>query len=253
MTMPDAYILCTSPRSGSTLLCHLLRAVPGAGHPGSHFHEPSLDGWLDDYNLDRADYATRQDALAAVFAAARRLGSGGGDLFALRLQRHSFAFFIQQLGHLYGPAPDDRSLIETAFGRTAFVHLTRQDKLAQAISFVKAEKTGLWHRAPDGREIERLAPPRAPAYDARAIAHTRDLFEDMDRDWKAWFAREGIAPLRLTYEALALDPHAELARVLGRIGLPGRPEGEPPLPVAKLADATSRDWANRFLSEESGG
>ena len=34
---------------------------------------------------------------------------------------------------------------------------SRENKLAQAVSLIKAEQTGLWHIAPDGTELERVA------------------------------------------------------------------------------------------------
>ena len=39
----EAYVICTSPRSGSTLLCKLLVATGVAGLPASHFHEAMTD------------------------------------------------------------------------------------------------------------------------------------------------------------------------------------------------------------------
>ncbi|WP_111431716.1 Stf0 family sulfotransferase [Rhodobacteraceae bacterium DSL-40] len=77
--------ICTVPRSGSTLLCGLLAATDGAGNPDSHFHEPSLKGWLNGYALKRTDHASEGDAVRAVFDAATwqrrrpsmRPGSGG--------------------------------------------------------------------------------------------------------------------------------------------------------------------------------
>ncbi|MEM7269766.1 MAG: Stf0 family sulfotransferase, partial [Pseudomonadota bacterium] len=40
-----SYVICTSPRSGSTLLCSLLKASGVAGAPESLFHEPSVEAW----------------------------------------------------------------------------------------------------------------------------------------------------------------------------------------------------------------
>ena len=51
-----SYIICTSPRSGNTLLCKLLAATNVAGVPGSHFHVPSLEGWLAAYDLHENDF-----------------------------------------------------------------------------------------------------------------------------------------------------------------------------------------------------
>ena len=249
LTRYRSYILCTSPRSGSTLLCGLLAATGRAGNPDSHFHEPSLAQWLEDYNLAPGSFAAERDALAAVFDAARTRGSGDTGLFGLRLQRHSFGFFLRKLDVLHPGLACDRDRIRAAFGETLFLHLTRSDKLAQAISYVKAGQTGLWHRAPDGTELERLAPQAAPVYDADAIARQIREFTAFDAAWRDWFAREGIAPLQLSYDALSADPATALAGVLDALGLDrGLAAGIRP-PVAKLADATNRDWTTRFLAE----
>ncbi|MBT6203829.1 MAG: sulfotransferase, partial [Rhodospirillaceae bacterium] len=42
MARYQSYVICTSPRSGSTLLCSLLAATGLAGNPCSHFHDPSI-------------------------------------------------------------------------------------------------------------------------------------------------------------------------------------------------------------------
>lgn len=244
-----SYVICTSPRSGSTLLCRLLREVGDAGLPDSHFHEPSLDKWLGCYGLQKDEFRSQMDALKAVFHAAYEHGKGSGQFFGLRLQRHSFNFFIEQLSVLYPSIPTDKRRMEAAFGSTLFVHLTRENKLDQAISYVKAKQSGLWHKAPDGTELERLSAPKKLVYDATAIARQIELSEQMDAEWEIWFAEEKIKPLRITYDELAAAPYATLIRVLKALGLEHEPEAEVTPPVAKLADATNQEWAERFRKE----
>jgi LPS sulfotransferase NodH len=247
--MIDSYVICTSPRSGSTLLCRLLSQTGVAGDPDSHFHEASLEAWRDDYALRHEDTASERDLLARIFQAAIARGQGASGVFGLRLQRHSFQFFTAKLAALYPSMPGDRSRLTAAFGRTAFIHLARTDKLEQAVSYVRAEQSGLWHRAPDGTELERLAPPRAPTYDAERIRHQIEQFAAWERDWTAWFDRERIEPLRLTYEDLSSDPQGTLARVLDELGLERGAARRAVPGVAKLADGLSRDWVERFRRE----
>lgn len=250
MKSPRSYVICTSPRSGSTLLCRLLRETGIAGFPESHFHAPSLEKWLGYYGLRGEDFSIRQDALSAVFKAAYERGKGESDVFGLRMQRHSFDFFIAQLRLLHPSLADDRSRVDAAFGTTLFIHLTRENKLDQAISYVKAEQSGLWHRAADGTELERLSEPKDPFYDAAAIAVQLAKMEQMDAAWEAWFQAEQIEPLRVSYSELSAAPYATLGRVLSALGLAYAPEGEATPSVAKLADATNQEWAERFRSEE---
>ncbi len=243
-----SYMLCTSPRSGSTLLCALLKETGIAGRPGSHFHEPSLGAWLADYGLAPGAFATSEDALRAVFDCARTRGEGGTGVFGLRMQRGSFPHFIAQADRLHPGLATDRARIEAVFGPTLFISLRRADKLAQAVSRVMAGQTGLWHRHADGTELERLAPPQEPRYDRRAITrHITDLAR-LDAEWEGWFAREGITPLRLDYESLARAPQAALAQVLEALGLDPRQAEDIDPPTARLADATSRAWMDRYTA-----
>lgn len=244
-----SYVICTSPRSGSTMLCGLLATTGHMGAPNSHFHTPSLASWLKTYDLRRSDFATEQQTLAAIFAAAKVLGTGGTDVFGLRLQRDSFDFFMQQTALLFPDATSDLARIEAAFGPTLFIHLTRPNKLEQAISRVKAAQTGLWHRAKDGSEMERSSPAKAPAYDAEAITHHMADLTALDHAWNAWFDREGIAPLRISYDTLSTDPPSVLRSILQEMGRnPDIADGVV-APTSKLADETSRAWAERFLAE----
>ncbi len=245
----ESFVICTTPRSGSTLLCKLLAATGQSGNPNSHFHVPSLDGWLKAYGLNRTEFPTERDAVAAVFMLAQEKGRGDTGLFGLRLQRPSFDFFIRQVDMLYPGLSNDRARFRAVFGRTLFVYLSREDKLEQAISHVIATQSGLWHRAADGTELERLSPPKDPVYDAVQIANDMADLQAQDTAWRDWFEKEGLQPLRLTYRALADDPARELGRVLTQLGLDGEIAHCITPPVAKLANATNESWAKRFRSE----
>jgi LPS sulfotransferase NodH len=158
---------------------------------------------------------------------------------------------MQQMNNLHPGLPDDLARFQAAFGSTLFIHLTRANKLEQAISYVKASQTGLWHKSPDGTELERLSAPKDPVYDAEAIAGHMAEMAAWDREWNDWFARARITPVRLNYDALSADPSGTLAKILDTLGLAtGSAQSIVPA-VAKLADATSCDWAKRFAKENT--
>jgi LPS sulfotransferase NodH len=245
----DSYIICTSPRSGSTLLCKLLAATGVAGHPASYFHRPELTDWLDRFGLVPGGDASEREVLEAILRAAITVGSGETGVFGLRLQRHSFEFFVSKLTVLYPALQSDVERFAAAFGRTLFVHLTRRDKVEQAVSCVKAEQSGLWHMAPDGTELERLSAAREPVYDAAEIRACFDTMTAADRDWEDWFGREGIDPLHITYDALSADPQQVLRQIIVRLGLdPRTADGVTP-GVRKLADGINGDWVARYRAE----
>lgn len=242
-------MICTAPRSGSTLLCGLLAATNIAGNPNSHFHSSSLDDWLDDYDLKQTDYGSKEECLCAVFKGALARGRGDTNVFGLRMQRGSFDHFMQQLRLLLPGRMSDVERIEKAFGSTLYLHLSRPDRLGQSISRVRAEQTGLWHRNADGTELERLAPPQEAQYDATAIKRHMATLSALDEAWERWFEREAIKPLRITYDAISKDPKRVLAQVLSALHLDPTKAQSVVTPTAKLADALSREWRERFESE----
>lgn len=249
MATYDSYVICTSPRSGSTLLCKLLVATGVAGNPESYFHRPSVSDWLDDLGLSPDPSASEREVLQTIFRTAIAEGSLETGIFGLRLQRHSFDVFTQKLAVLHPHASSDAARFRAAFGRTLFIHLIRRDKIEQAVSYVKAQQSGLWHAAPDGTELERLSPPQTPVYDAAAIRAAVETMTADDRDWNDWFVREGLDPLHLTYEALSASPLETLRQVLDRLGLDRATATGLAPSVKKLADGTNQDWATRFRSE----
>jgi LPS sulfotransferase NodH len=245
----ESYVICTSPRSGSTLLCKLMAATGIAGKPESFFHRPDLSDWMDRFGIAPSPEASQRDVLGAIFKAALAEGSLATGPFGLRLQRHSFDFFTEKLAVLHPDLVNDKQRFQAAFGRTLFIHLTRTDKVEQAVSYVKAQQTGLWHMATDGTELERLSVHNDPVYIGTEIRSCLENFVSYDRQWEDWFRREGIDALRISYDQLSQDPAKTVHEILHCLGLkcdaalviePG---------VKKLADAISRNWVDRFKSE----
>lgn len=248
----DAYVICTSPRSGSTLLCKLLAATGIAGNPESYFHEPSISSWQAELDLTPDPSASERDALHEVFRAAIAEGSLDTGLFGLRLQRHSFDYFTEKLAILHADGATDRERFDSAFGRTLFIHLSREDKLEQAVSYLKAQQSGLWHQAPDGTELERLSEPQELQYDRDEIQVQIDEMTAMDAAWVDWFAREGIEPFRVTYKALSANPNGVLQEVLVSLGSDSQAASGVEPGTAKLSDRTNHEWVTRFRAEQNG-
>jgi LPS sulfotransferase NodH len=154
-----------------------------------------------------------------------------------------------RLDDLFPGLTNDRARFETVFGPALFIHLSRVDKVSQAVSRVKAVQTGLWHIAADGTERERTGPARAIAYDRDEIARYVEELMAQDESWNNWFASNGIEPLRLTYEALSQDPKGTLATVLAALGLDPAIAARIEPKTARLSDGESQNWVTRFRTE----
>ncbi len=247
----DAYVICTTPRCGSTLLCKLLAATGIAGVPDSYFHRSSISDWLDYFDLAPEGSKPEREVLGSIFRAAIKKGSCNTGLFGLRMQRGSFDFFTEKLAVFHPELSSDIECFRATFGRILFVHLTRHDKVEQAISNVIAHQTGLWHAAPDGTELERLSPPQQPIYDARLIQLKFDEMTALDHAWESWFQSGEINAYRVSYEALSADPRGCLGSLLEELGLDRSVANGVKPGVIKLADETSREWAKRFRLERN--
>ena len=239
------YLVCATERSGSTLLCELLGSTGIAGRPEEYFEylaatgrvrqpreyfPPDADpGILEllaplEPPLEPGDWEARlRDALER--------GTTPNGVFGSKMM---WAYLPDFLGHA-DP--------EQAFGvPPRWVHVGRQDKLAQAISLWRAVQTAQW-RAED-REHH-----RDPVFHAGAIAALKQRLEAHERGWSEWFAERGVEPLEVAYEELADDPHATVCRVLTFLGLETDGVEIPAPPTSRQADARSQEWLERFQEE----
>ena len=229
--------------------CGLLAATGVAGKPESYFHVPSLARWMETHSLAWDDYGSDRQRLQAVFDTAIQKGTAGTGVFGLRLQRDSFDYFMSQLAELHPDPRTDVDRIEAAFGPTLFIYLTRANKLKQAISRVKAEKTGLWHKTADGQELERLSEPREPTYDPAAINRHISNLTALDDAWRNWFASTGITPHEVSYDDLSCNPGDTLAGILEALGLDKSLARTVDIPTERLSDEVSRSWTARYRRE----
>jgi LPS sulfotransferase NodH len=244
--MLDGYIICGTPRTGSTLLCDLLASTKVAGNPDSFFMSEIDPLWAERWGLPGRDNMSDAEYSKAYLKAVIKAGKGGTDVFGLRLMRENLEGLSALIERSSPHLPSDKARLEAAFGNILYIHLAREDKLAQAVSMVKAEQTGLWHIAPDGTELERLAPPKNPEYDFDRIARKVAELEQYDAAWVSWFDRQGIEPLRIGYERLSTSPAEILTLICDALGVPA-PAHESVRPgVAKLSDETSADWMRRY-------
>lgn len=228
---PTGYMLCATPRTGSTLLCSLLTSTNVLGSPESYFRNQDEEAWAGRLGVPVLGGRVRDYGAFAL--AARAAGSTANGVFAARVMWGSVERVIEGLAP---PAsqPDVESL-EGAFGPLAFIHLTREDVVAQAVSWVRAEQTGYWHHG------DTASPVRKP--DLPRMADLVEEIDDHNALWERWFAANHIQPHRLTYEALTRDPAGAIAWIASRLGVAVPEVWRPESPHRKQADQTNAKWS----------
>ena len=163
MGRTDSYLICATPRTGSTLLCGLLASAEVAGRPESYFRQPDEQMWAARWDIVRSsDGVFEYSEFVRAALAAGRTENG---VFAARIMWGTLDYMVDKLGAVY-PAitGGDIDLLNRAFGHTRFVYLQRDDVLAQAVS---------WHRAEQAERQSLSANP----------ASSENLKEERNSQW----------------------------------------------------------------------
>jgi trehalose 2-sulfotransferase len=230
----DAYLICGTPRTGSTLLCGLLRSTQVAGMPESYFRQPDEPAWAERWQLPR-DAAGGFDYRDYVRAAVA-VGSTANGVFGARVMWGTLDEMVARLGAVQPElAGADLDLLVRAFGRTRFVHLWRDDTVAQAVSWARAEQTSFWHEGD-------AASPRPPRFDLDQIRELVDTIDAHNAAWRNWFAAFDVDPHQVRYESLVSDMTGVTLGILDFLGLE-RPAGAViASPHRRQADHINDEW-----------
>jgi LPS sulfotransferase NodH len=212
------YAICTLPRSGSNVLCDLLRRSGEAGRPRELLH-------------DQARPAQPQPA-AEWMAKLRQAGSTPNGVFAIKL----FPSHLAQLEAMHGIRFFDW------FPGLTLVSLQRRDLLAQAVSLSVARQTGRWVNADPTRQ--------EPRYDLALTARMLDRLAEWESFWRRRFAIDGKEPLVLFYEDFAELPLSGANRVLEWLGLPQLPQDTVGSTwLGSQSGELNRTWMERFRED----
>lgn len=240
MTRPgfDSYLICATPRTGSTLLCGLLTSSGVAGLPASYFNRRSLHDYAEDWRIARPRDGRIDEAYVRAALAAGRTSNG---VFGGRIMAETKPELLRDLAAGSGSPVTDVELLSAQLGRLAFVHLRRRDVVAQAVSWAKALQTHYWH---PGETVEPGA--QQPHYDEELIGRLVAAIESFEADWAQWFAAHGIVPHEAVYEQLAEDPLGTAHEVLDFLGLHVPPGRQLVVEHRRQADQVNADWAARY-------
>lgn len=241
MQHPLSYLVCGTPRSGTSLLCEALKLTGIAGKPEEYF-------WRDDEPFWRAHWSVSDYAGYMEHAFAE--GSTPNGVFGAKMMMGGyFRHFVTQLRTL--SQFEDRSLREpdllaSVFPNLRYIWVTRRNKVRQAVSFWRAVQTGVW--AVSGPST---GAARAAVYDFEAIDHLLQEIVMREASWQAYFETAGVQPRVIVYEDFVARYTETVLALLDWLGIA--------LPVGfavqgprlqKQADALSEVWVNRYRTDK---
>ena len=232
------YLICTTHRTGSNLLCAALRDTQLAGAPDEYL-----------WNGGRHDFAARwqstapDDYLAHLFA---RTTSANGVFGAKIMGEHlpEFAAWLSDRPGLAGLEPSD--VLPAVFPNLHYIRLTRQDKVRQAVSMHRAVQTQQWAWSAS----DASPPSEQPTYNFAAIDWWRQHLAAQEAEWQRFFERAGVAPLSLVYEEFVVAYEATTAAILDYLGVPTPQPLTLSAPrLCRQADELSEQWVRQFCRE----
>jgi LPS sulfotransferase NodH len=219
---PIKIFICSTPRSGSYMLCRFM-ANAGLGVPHEYFNPnimrqiaPRLGlgesverlKWRRKMRRDRLPFPLPDRVAEMNFLrqyierlVPRRCQSG---VFAAKIH---FDQYFTVLNNPVGHQVLDGGV---------FIHLFREDLLRQAVSRNFSYLTGRW----GDDDTVTTEPSTDPGLlDPQRIDQELAALADEDREWRLLLARNGLAPLSISYEQLCRDPAAFVATIAARAGL----------------------------------
>lgn len=230
----SSYLLCGTPRTGSTFLCDLLTSTGVAGRPESYFREPDLALWAARLDVPIADDGTV--VIRDLVVGALRRGTTANGVFGARIMWGTMDLLVD--GLRTADAGRDLDVLEETFGPVQLVHLRRRDVVRQAVSWARAEQTGYWQQG-DAAAAE-------PHLDLDQVGHFVRTIREHEAAWSAWFSEQGARPHVVTYEDLVEDPGATVRGLLDQLGIEPPAEWAPSSTVARQSDKVNDDWVRRY-------
>jgi LPS sulfotransferase NodH len=197
------YSILSVPRSGSSLLASALEDTGLLGVPLEYLNQNSIDAWKSlnghmKYSLDQY----LQDIER------RRTSSNG--YFGMKVHYRHFE-------QLYGVAAFDRAL-EHLRQQDFLILITRDDHLAQAISYFRARATGAW--SSDHIQVLKAAGGSVPKIDYEHEGITDCLNEVCrgERGWLDALEASGVEYIHVKYEDLETQFEKSLSSILTYLG-----------------------------------
>ena len=269
----SSYLICATPRSGSTLLCEALTNTGVAGNPKEYFETLKATGhprrpaeyfetWntteipelLGEYSLfdddsiqpiiqDGSNYA---DYLAKVFEE----GTTQNGVFGAKMMWGYFDDFISNLRQIpyYNNMPIPE-LLSVIFPRLHYIWVTRHDKVRQAVSLWRAIQTWTW-KMEDSAQPMGTSSPRVHKlqFHVGAIDHLVQQLVVHEASWQGYFKECDVQPLTIVYEELEGAYEATSYKVLQYLNIP-IPENHAlsERRLKKQADTLSEEWVRQYL------
>ncbi|MFM6987158.1 MAG: Stf0 family sulfotransferase [Arenimonas sp.] len=210
------YLICSVPRSGSSLVAQMLTDTGIAGDPLEYLNPAYIRANLAQHPEMRMRPGMPLNEYLAAIEWRRTTANG---LFGIKLHHSHFSRY-------WAEAPDGGARFLRRFERVLLIH--RRDKAAQAVSYFRAQHSGSWSSLTDRFAAAGDGRPAEPAYDAAALGEILAYLIAQEHGWRKCLEQNGIMYAQIAYEDFISDYEGGSRRVLDLLGLDGAKARIPP-------------------------
>jgi len=233
-------LVCATPRSGSSMLCGLLKSSGVAGRAEEYFWREDEAAWAERWGVPGPAESSWPDYLCAALSE----GATPNGVFAAKVMWGYLDDLLSKIAALPASSGLDACrLLRRTFPDLRFVFIRRLDTVAQAVSFARAHLMGVWYQA-DGSD-----PGPEPGYDYDLIDGFVRLVNEQNIAWQRWFADHGIEPFTVTYEDVVADPVGCTRRILAFLDIDISSVQPITEQTARQGTALNTTWAARYQAE----
>jgi LPS sulfotransferase NodH len=220
----------------------LLDSTGIAGHPESYFRQPDEHSWAARWGIARK--ADGSFGYAGFVRAALSAGRTANGVFSARIMWGTMDEITAKLAMAHpGSGRSGADLLQESFGQTKFIYLRRDDVVAQAVSWLRAEQTNVWFET---TKTAHKPPEQEPCFDFDRIHELASMIGEHNSAWQEWFKSAGIQPHPVLYEELSADPAGVARGILDFIGLELPANRVIFAQHRRLADEINTAWIHRY-------
>jgi trehalose 2-sulfotransferase len=237
-------VICTFPRTGSTLLSHGLRDTGLAGCPTEYFGPTGEARFASEWGLP-ANYSLRTYLRAIATNTSTKNG-----VMAVKLMIPHLTQLLRRARTEFGEELSENELVAECFPNPKFIFLHRENLVRQAVSFIKAINTFQFEsgqRPAGGTDPEAILNP-----DMSKITAYIGTFRKHERQWREFFERNQVGVHEIVYEELSADYPGVIFTALESLGIAPPPELKLPQPrLARQSDLTTERIVAMYAEYQS--
>lgn len=248
--MPDlSYMIAASQRCGTELLCHALADAGIAGRPQEYFLAANPAELPDGRFWEEGPFGRNHDARDRdhYLEIVGRLGTTSNGVFGFKLMWSNtpWAFYkFEEMPRFAGMTRAE--IFHEAFPNLHGIHVTRRDRVRQAVSWSRMAQDGVWIVTDDRPAV----PTATPEYNFELIEAMEQIIANGESGWRQFYGDLDVKPLEIVYEDFVDYYEETLRKVLSHLELDTSID-IPPARTHKQADALNEEWVDRFYEERS--